>query len=110
MIGLSCSVNRKREENQVDFIAILSTFGWGGVIVIAVLLIYTGRLVPKSLVDALTTQAAKEAAQWKQAYDNSEEARRIERDLVRKALESTEATAKLVRAFNEVAASNEADS
>lgn len=91
----------------MDFVTILSSFGWGGVIVIAVLLIFTGRLLPKSVVDAITSQAAKEAEQWRIAFEKSEQARLETQHLLTKSIEVTEATARVVKEFNAVASGKE---
>lgn len=81
---------------------LLKTFGWGGVILFAVWLVFTGRLIPKSVVDRVLLQAAEETQRWRTAFEQSEAARSKDRETTMKALESTQTTASVMRAFNEV--------
>lgn len=87
---------------------ILSAFGWGGIVVLAVWLIFTGRLIPRSTVDKVLQQAGEEAARWRQAYENSEAARALDRQTAMKALEGTQTTTHVVKALTEVIADNKA--
>lgn len=78
--------------------------GWGGLIAIAVWLMFTGRLLPRSTVDLLLLKAGEEAARWREAYENSEKARELDRQTAMKALEGTQTTAHVVKALTEVIA------
>lgn len=87
---------------NVDIPQLLPGAGLASLVTATLWLIFTGRLVPKSVVDQVTVLAAKEAEMWRTAFDKSEAARLEERRLVDKAIESAQATANVVRAFTEV--------
>lgn len=92
---------------NVDIPQILPGAGLASLVSATLWLIFTGRLVPRSVVDAMTAQATATVEMWRNAYDKSEAARIEERKLVDKAIESAHATASVVRAFTEVTKSLE---
>lgn len=63
--------------------AIAGQVGIGGLLSLAVWLIFTGRLVPRSMVD----DVRRERDDWKAAYRQSEAARAEEREQKRELLE-----------------------
>ena len=87
---------------------IIGVGGWGGIVALAVWLIFTGRLIPRATVDKVLQQAGDEASRWRQAYENSEAARTLDRQTAMKALEGTQTTTAVVKALNEVIASKQA--
>jgi len=63
--------------------ALIGQVGIGGLLSLAVWLIFTGRLVPRSIVDDIRRQRDR----WEQAARDSESARVEDRDQVRELLE-----------------------
>lgn len=87
----------------MDIPPIVGNLGAGGIVVLAVVLLLTGRLVPRAVLEQALALAAKETETWKAAFEKSEAARLKERELLDKAIEATKATALVVREFNTIA-------
>jgi hypothetical protein len=77
-----------------------------GVLVVVLMMVFTGRLVPRSVLedvrrdrDARLAELAAERDSWKGAHAVSEEARHLDQDSVRELLEVARTTEHVMRAL-----------
>lgn len=92
----------------IDIGSLVSTAGPTGILALVVLLIFTGKLIPRSTVDMSLQRAGEEAQRWRTAYENEAAARALDRETAMKSLEAMQTTVHVVKAFNEIAAENKA--
>lgn len=78
--------------NALDFIVQYRDIGYGGLTILFFLLVFTGRLVPRSQVDQLL-------AIWQKAYEISEESRKQQAELMKDSVEAVNTAADVVRSL-----------
>lgn len=78
----------------LDFIVQYRDVGMGGLIALFVLLIFTGKLVPRSQVEALLSI-------WQKAYEISEESRKQQAELMKDSVEAVNTAADVVRSLRQ---------
>lgn len=76
----------------LEFIVQYRDIGMGGLIVLFVLLIFTGKLVPQSQVQKLLDI-------WQRAYEISEESRKQQGELIKDAVEAVNTAADVVQSL-----------
>lgn len=87
---------------SIDIGGLVSIGGWGGIVAFGVWLIFTGRLIPRSVVDKILQQAGDDVQKWRTAYDRSELARAKDREATMRALEGTQTAVHVIKALNDV--------
>lgn len=78
----------------LEFLKTYSDFGWAGVVLFLLWMVFTGRLVPRGHVEQLI-------AIWQKSYEISEEARKQQGELIKDAVEAVETAADVVRALRQ---------
>ena len=78
----------------LDFIVQYRGVGMGGLIALFVLLIFPGKLVPRSQVEALLSI-------WQKAYEISEESRKQQAELMKDSVEAVNTAADVVRSLRQ---------
>ncbi len=76
----------------LDFIVQYKDIGLGGLVVLFVLLIFTGYLVPRSQVRALLSV-------WEKSYTISEEARKQQAEVIKDSVEAVNTAAEMVKSI-----------
>lgn len=83
-------------------------FGFAGLVVLAIVLIFQGKIVPQSTLEAMRsdrdiiiTAKTEEAETWKEAYQLSEEARSTSAEADRELLELGRTTVHLLKSIHE---------
>lgn len=84
----------------MDWTAMLTpTLGATGLLAVVVILVLTGRLVPKSTVDELRTDKDKQIEIWKTAYETSVTTQEVQRGHITALLEANRAATNVIRAI-----------
>lgn len=84
----------------MDWTAVLTpSLGATGLLAVVVILVLTGRLVPKSTVDELRTDKDKQIEIWKTAYETSMSAQEIQRGHITALLEANRTTTHVIQAI-----------
>ncbi len=78
----------------LDFIVQYRDIGFAGLVSVFFILVFTGRLVPRSQVDQLL-------AIWQRAYEISEESRKQQAELMKDSVEAVNTAADVVRSIRE---------
>lgn len=78
----------------LDFIVQYRDIGFGGLITIFVVLVFTGKLVPQSQVQKLLDI-------WQKAYEISEESRKQQAELMKDSVEAVNTAADVVRSIRD---------
>ena len=81
--------------------------GLGGLVTLAVLFLFTGRLVPKSVYDKMEESKNKEIDRWIQVAERAENLADKQSDQITQLLEGGRTTARVVEAIQQVATSTE---
>jgi hypothetical protein len=76
----------------IEFIAQYRDIGYGGLLSVFVLLVFTGKLVPMSQVQKLLDI-------WQKAYEISEESRKQQAELMKESVEAVNTAADVVRSI-----------
>lgn len=78
----------------LDFITQYRDIGYAGLTSVFFILVFTGRLVPKSQVEQLL-------AIWQKAYEISEESRKQQAELMKDSVEAVNTAADVVRSLRQ---------
>ncbi len=78
----------------IEFIGQYRDIGYGGVVLSLLWMLFTGRLVPRSQVNALL-------AIWQKAYEISEESRKQQAELMKDSVEAVNTAADVVRSIRD---------
>lgn len=84
----------------MDWTAVLTpSLGATGLLAGVVILILTGRLVPKSTVDELRSDKDRQIEIWRTAYDTSMSAQEVQREHISALLKATETTTHVIQSL-----------
>ncbi len=78
----------------LEFIGQYRDIGYAGLVSVFFILVFTGRLVPRSQVDQLL-------AIWQRAYEISEESRKQQAELMKDSVEAVNTAADVVRSIRD---------
>lgn len=81
--------------------------GLGGLVTMAVMFLFTGRLVPKSVYDKMEASKDKEIERWIQVAQRAENLADKQSDQITQLLEGGRTTTRVVEAIQQVATSTE---
>lgn len=79
------------------------TLGAAGLVVLAVVLIFRGYLIPKTVVDQMRADKDQQINMWKAAFERSQDAITLKDQQIALLLESTKTTTHVVEAMSEAA-------
>lgn len=95
----------------MDYTALLTpSIGATGLLAVVVILVLTGRLVPKSTVEDLRADKDKQIEIWRTAYETSMSAQEVQREHISALLEAAETTTHVIQALPVSASRNERNS
>lgn len=84
----------------MDWTAVLTpSLGATGLLAVVVVLILTGRLVPKSVLDELRTDKDKQIEVWRTAYETSLSTQEVQREQISALLEATRTTTHVIQSL-----------
>lgn len=84
----------------MDWTTVLTpSLGATGLLAAVVILILTGRLVPRSTLDDLRTDKDKQIELWRTAYETSMSAQDVQREQISALLEATRTTTHVIQAL-----------
>lgn len=86
---------------------ITPSLGATGLLAVVVILILTGKLVPKSTLVDLRDDKDKQIEVWRTAYETSMSAQEIQREQISALLEATRTTTHVIQALPRAANQNE---
>lgn len=89
---------------------ITPSLGATGLLAVVVVLVLTGRLVPKSTLDELRADKDKQIEIWRTAYDTSMSAQEVQREHISALLEAAETTTHVIQSLPVSAHRNERNS
>lgn len=78
---------------------LVPNLGFGGVVLLVVLLVLWGKLVPRSHLEDIRTDKDQQIKTWQQAYNRSEEARDIMRGQITELLQIARTTNSVIEAL-----------
>lgn len=84
----------------MDWTAMLTpSLGATGLLAVVVIMILTGRLVPKSAIEDLRTDKDKQIEIWRAAYETSMSAQEVQREQISALLEATKTTTHVIQSL-----------
>lgn len=95
----------------MDWTSMLTpSIGATGLLAIVVIMILTGRLVPKSMFEDLRADKDRQIEIWRSAYETSMSAQDVQREQISALLEATKTTTSVIKALPVAPYSNERSS
>lgn len=92
----------------MDWTAILTpSLGPAGLLAVVVIMILTGRLVPRSALDDLRADKNSQIETWKTAYEKSVSAQDVQREQIAALLDASRVTTHVIQALPVAARLNE---
>lgn len=88
----------------MDWTAVLTpSIGSAGLLAVVVIMVLTGRLVPRSVVEDLRADKDAQIETWKTAYERAVSAQDVQRDHIRTLLEASRTTTHVIQALPQAA-------
>lgn len=75
------------------------SIGATGLLAVVIVMILTGRLVPKSTIDDLRADKDKQIEVWRAAYETSMSAQEVQREQISALLEASKTTTNVIQAL-----------
>lgn len=75
------------------------TIGATGLLALVVIMVLTGRLVPRAVVEDLRADKDKQIEVWRAAYDKAMSAQEVQRDQISALLEAAKTTTHVIQAL-----------
>lgn len=92
----------------MDWTTIITpSLGATGLLAVVVIMILTGRLLPRTPVDERLADKDRQIETWKAAYDRALEVQDVQREHISELLEATRTTTRVVQALPAAASRNE---
>lgn len=92
----------------MDWTAILTpTLGATGLLAVVVLMVLTGRLVPRASLEELRADKDKQIDTWRTAYERALEVQDVQRGHIRELMEANRTTTDVIQAVGQAARLNE---
>lgn len=92
----------------MDWTAIITpTIGATGLLAVVVLMVLTGRLVPRASLEELRADKDKQIDTWRTAYERALEVQDVQQGHIRELMEANRTTTNVIQAVGQAARRNE---